>query len=262
MSFEKAFSLLIAIAVVGRAQTDPTEFFEKRVRPVLANNCYACHTTSKLGGLELDSRASLLEGGKSGPAIVPGQPGNSLLIKAINHTDAKLKMPMGGAKLKDEEIADLVHWIQIGAPWPENKQTAGAATTGKGFVLTPEKRALWSLQPLQKPAIPAVKNPSWVKTPIDNFVLAKLEEQGMKPLGPADRRTLIRRVTYDLIGLPPTPDSRMTSPPTHMQRSSIASLLLLTTENVGLATGWMSRDMPRETDRKTSRRQKPLGQEA
>jgi cytochrome c553 len=115
-------------------------------------------------------------------------------------------MPMGGAKLKDEEIADLVHWIQIGAPWPENKQTAGAATTGKGFVLTPEKRALWSLQPLQKPAIPAVKNPSWVKTPIDNFVLAKLEEQGMKPLGPADRRTLIRRVTYDLIGLPPTPE--------------------------------------------------------
>src|SRR5665213_3126872 len=200
-SIEKVFVLFLAVPVLAHAQSDSTEFFEKRVRPVLATNCYSCHTGSKSGGLELDSRSGLLKGGESGPAIVLGQPANSLLIKAVSHTDARLQMPMGGSKLKDEEIADLSHWIEIGAPWPESK-----VTVRRGFVLTPERRALWSLQPLQKPAIPAVKNPGWVKNPIDSFVLAKLEAQGMKPLEPADKRTLIRRATYDLIGLPPTPE--------------------------------------------------------
>src|ERR1700720_756659 len=96
--------LLLGAAIVGQAQEDPTEFFEARVRPVLANNCYSCHTTSKLGGLQLDSRVSLLKGGKSGPGFVPGKPSESLLIKAVNQTDQRLKMPMGGAKLKEEEI--------------------------------------------------------------------------------------------------------------------------------------------------------------
>src|ERR1700675_2617013 len=167
MSIKKVFGLLLGATVLGNAQVDPAEFFETRVRPVLATNCYACHGASKLGGLELVSRVGLLQGGKSGPAIVPGQPASSLLIKAVNQTDARLKMPMGGSKLKAEEIADLAHWIEIGAPWPESKQNPATASARKGFVLTPEKRALWSLQPLQKPTVPAVKNPSWVKTPID-----------------------------------------------------------------------------------------------
>src|SRR5580698_9164595 len=105
--------LLLGAAIVGQAQEDPTEFFEARVRPVLANNCYSCHTTSKLGGLELDSRASLLKGGKSGPGFVAGKPAESLLIKAVSQTDARLKMPMGSPKLKDAEVADLSHWIEI-----------------------------------------------------------------------------------------------------------------------------------------------------
>src|SRR5271155_1433208 len=117
----KVLLLLLGAALVGQAQEDPTEFFEARVRPVLANNCYSCHTASKLGGLELDSRASLLKGGKSGPGMVPGKPTESILIKAVSQTDSRLKMPMGSPKLKDEEIADLSHWVEIGAPWPESK---------------------------------------------------------------------------------------------------------------------------------------------
>ena len=205
MSIKVSF-LLLGAAVLGYGQGNPTEFFETRIRPVLANNCYSCHTSSKLGGLELDSRASLLKGGKSGPGFVPGKPSESLLMKAVSQTDARIKMPMGGAKLKDEEIADLTHWIEMGAPWPENTPAPSATGTPKGFVLTAEKRAFWSLQPLRTPAVPAVKDASWVKTPVDRFVLAQLEKHGLKPLDPAGRRVLIRRATYDLIGLPPTPE--------------------------------------------------------
>src|SRR6202140_4611473 len=102
MLTNRVWILSLTCAAIGFAQENPTEFFETRIRPVLANNCYSCHTTSKLGGLKLDSRASLLEGGKSGPSVVPGKPSESLLIKAVSQTDAKLKMPMGGAKLSDK----------------------------------------------------------------------------------------------------------------------------------------------------------------
>src|SRR5258706_5171469 len=181
LSVSRLCLLLVTCAAVGLAQVDQTEFFETRVRPVLANNCYACHTTSKLGGLQVDSRAALLQGGKSGPAIVPGKsPAESLLIKAVTQADARLKMPLGGAKLKDEEIADLSRWIEMGAPWPENKQAPSVSTGSKGFVLTPEKRNFWSFQPVRKPSIPSVKDSRWVKNPIDNFVLAKLDKTGLK----------------------------------------------------------------------------------
>src|SRR5882757_11484940 len=145
MSVTKLNFLLIFGAVIGFGQVDQTEFFETRVRPVLANNCYACHTSSKLGGLQVDSRAALLQGGKSGPAIALRKAAaESLLIKAVNQTEARLKMPLGGAKLKDEEIADLARWIEMGAPWPESKQASAASAAGKTFVLTPEKRNFWS----------------------------------------------------------------------------------------------------------------------
>jgi hypothetical protein len=202
----KVSLLLFATAGLGYGQVTPTEFFETRIRPVLATNCYSCHTTSRLGGLQLDSRASLLKGGKSGPGFVPGKPAESLLMKAVSQADTRLKMPMGGAKLKDEEIADLAHWIEMGAPWPEGPPASSATGSKNGFVLTAQKRSLWSLQPIRNPGLPAVKNAAWVKMPVDRFVLAHLEQRGLKPLGPANRRALIRRATYDLIGLPPTPE--------------------------------------------------------
>ena len=204
MSLRQVHVLFWGCAVLAWAQENPEEFFEKRVRPVLAERCYACHTNSKLGGLQLDSRDAILKGGKSGPAIVPGKPGESLLIKAVNQTDPRLKMPMTGPKLTDDQIAALSHWVEIGAPWTASK--SGAPQTKKGFTITPEQRAFWSLQPLHKPAVPEVKDPSWVKNPIDNFILAKLEQKGLNPVKAADKRVLLRRATYDLTGLPPTPE--------------------------------------------------------
>src|SRR5438132_420490 len=119
MSPQRIALLALAVAVSAAAQQSPTEFFESRVRPILASSCYSCHTASKMGGLRLDSRVALLEGGKSGPAIVIGQPDESLLIRAVLQTDDKLKMPMAGAKLTDDQIAALKYWIKIGAPWGE-----------------------------------------------------------------------------------------------------------------------------------------------
>src|ERR1700691_6466216 len=155
---------------------DPN-FFENKVRPILAENCYDCHTAAEMGGLRVDSRERLLQGGKSGPAVLPGDPDKSLLIQALRQT-GDLKMPKGG-KLKPAEVQALAEWVKAGAPWPEAKVTAAPSTPNK--VITPEQRAFWSFQPLKDEAIPAVKEKSWAKTNIDHFVLAKLEAKGMKP---------------------------------------------------------------------------------
>ena len=178
----------------GKAQ----EFFEMRVRPVLAKNCFACHSASKMGGLEIRSRDSLLKGGKSGPAVIAGDPDHSLLIQAIRQ-QGELKMPPQG-RLKDEEIEQISSWVKSGAIWPD-APSAPAAKTGE-YVVTPEQRAFWSFQPIQKPELPKVN----AKTPIDRFILAKLNEKGLAPVKLADKRTLIRRATYDLTGLPPSPE--------------------------------------------------------
>jgi mono/diheme cytochrome c family protein len=183
------------------AASQAPDFFETKVRPILANNCYDCHSSAEMGGLRVDSRERLLAGGKSGPAIMPGDPDKSLLIQAVRQT-GDLKMPKGG-KLKPEEVEALAEWVKSGAAWPETKAAVQSAPVK---VITPEQRAFWSFQPLRYPAIPAVKEKSWAKTNIDHFVLARLESKGMKPVAAADRRTLIRRVTLDLTGLPPTPD--------------------------------------------------------
>jgi hypothetical protein len=179
------------------------DFFENNVRPVLANNCYVCHANTELGGLRVDSLESLLKGGKSGPALVPGEPDKSLLIQAVQQT-GELKMPKGG-KLKPPEIQALSEWVKMGAPWPDSPKTV-AASKPTGKVITPEQKAFWSFQPLKQPAAPKIKETSWPKSDLDRFVLAKLEAEGLKPVAPADRRTLIRRATLDLIGLPPTPE--------------------------------------------------------
>jgi hypothetical protein len=172
-------------------------FFEKQVRPILAANCFRCHGPKvQKADLRLDSRAALLEGGESGPAVVPGNPDRSVLIRAVRYHDT-VKMPPKG-KLPDRAIQALTAWVKMGAPWPKHP-VEGASQ--KRFS---EWRKHWAFQPVGRPAFPRVKQADWPLTPIDAFVLAKLEARGMRPARPADRRTLLRRATFDLTGLPPT----------------------------------------------------------
>ena len=187
----------VPAAVLTREQTD---FFENKIRPILADNCYKCHSTAAekiKGELLLDSREGLLKGGESGPVIVPGDPEASLLIKAVRYTDPDLQMPKN-KKLGDDQIADLVAWVKMGAPDPRS-------TLADQKKWGDNKTNHWAWQSIQRVAIPEPSNPAWCQTPVDNFILAKLDENGLKPNPPADKRTLIRRATFDLIGLPPTP---------------------------------------------------------
>ena len=197
--------LSLAPGWVARAADPKVEraFFEAKIRPILVAKCYPCHNagTGKVkSGLALDTKQGVLKGGKRGPAIVPGQPDQSLLIKAIGYADPDLQMPPSG-KLSAAEIADLTEWVRIGAFDPrEESQISKERLTG----LTDSARAHWAYQPVKKPAEPAVGQRSWVRTPIDAFILAKLEANGMTPNPPADKETLLRRATFDLIGMPPT----------------------------------------------------------
>ena len=185
-------------------QPSPAElsFFEKRIRPVLVNHCYECHSAAKKtkGGLRLDSREALLLGGDSGPAIVPGKPDRSLLITAIRHTDDDLKMPEK-KKLPEHEIADLTKWVAMGAPDPRTRESAPIETAGIDYE---EGRRFWSFVQPEKQPVPAVSNTDWPRTEVDYFVLAALEAKDMKPVRDAERRTLVRRLYFDLVGLPPT----------------------------------------------------------
>jgi mono/diheme cytochrome c family protein/cytochrome c553 len=208
--------------VMGAAPSaQQIEFFETKIRPLLVESCLDCHTDDEKGGLRLDSRERILKGGDTGPAIVLGNPDASLLMKAVNHVEGVSKMPRTGPKLADAQIAALAEWIRMGAPFPASalKATAGASTAapdarttnnGDGTAargerpIDPELRAFWSFQPLTTPAVPAVTNGSWPKTDIDRFVLARMEREGLAPVDAADKRTLIRRATLDLTGLPAT----------------------------------------------------------
>ena len=183
------------------------EFFETHVRPLLFNKCFGCHAEkAQQGGLRLDSLDAMLKGGGGGPVLVPGNVDKSRLLTAIHYSGA-LKMPPGG-KLKDDEIATLTDWVKMGAPWPNAKISDAARAAQRGeYVLSDAQKNFWSFQPVKSaPSLPSVKNSAWVKSPIDRFILAKLEAKGLKPALPADRRTLIRRANFDLIGLPPTPE--------------------------------------------------------
>jgi len=194
-------ALVGALPVWAAEAANPGEFFELRVRPVLAKNCYTCHTESQMGGLRLDSRERVVKGGKSGPAILPGDAEHSLLIQAVSQTHDTLKMPPGG-KLADDEIANLKAWVNAGAVWPATGPVIAATPEYK---ITPQQRAFWSFQPVHDVSPPQVHDTHWAKGPIDDFILAKLEAKDLVPVAPADKRTLIRRATFDLIGLPPTP---------------------------------------------------------
>jgi hypothetical protein len=185
---------LLAIGV-GRASAE--DFFAERVAPVLRQRCVSCHNARKSrNGLDLTSRDRLLKGGESGPAVVPGDAAKSLLVEMVS--GAKPRMPKQGARLTAEEIADLRKWIDDGAAWPQTVKLddADKARVGPDW---------WALRPLVRPEVPAARDAGWVKTPIDAFIRATLDAKGLSPTPPADRRTLIRRVTFDLHGLPPTP---------------------------------------------------------
>lgn len=179
------------------------DFFEKQVRPLLVEHCYECHSASeKNGGLRLDTRESTFAGGDTGPAIVAGQPDKSLLIEAVRYRNHDLQMPPK-KPLSDSQVATLVEWVQRGAPDPREGHATGGPAPVKGMSLD-EGRHFWSFQPISNPAIPAVKQTDWVRTSVDAFILGKLEEHELTPAPMADKRTLIRRATFDLIGLPPT----------------------------------------------------------
>ncbi len=187
---------LLAQSAAGSVDAD---FFETKIRPLFAEKCYACHTETRMGGLQLDSREHFLKGGKSGPIAVPGNPDASLLVKALGY-EANPKMPPTG-KLPPEQIADVEAWIKAGAVWPEDKK---AVLRPPPYNITTEQRAFWSFQPVKPVAPPNVKDVNWGRTEIDRFLASKLEARGLRPVRRADRRTLIRRAAYDLSGLPPT----------------------------------------------------------
>ena len=202
--------ILTALLLAGAARADDFEFFENRIRPLLVEHCYKCHSAGSekvKGGLLLDTKAGLLKGGETGPAIVPGEPEQSLLIKAVRYTDKDLQMPPKDKRLADHEIADLVSWVRMGAPDPRvTPETSAGATTQAPTYDFAAARKQWAFHTPADPAVATVKNKHWAKSPIDHFILAKLEEKNLSPAPPADKRMLIRRATFDLIGLPPTPE--------------------------------------------------------
>jgi hypothetical protein len=198
-------SVTVLLTTALPLNADPgTEFFEKKIRPALVQHCYACHSTEATknkGRLLLDSRAALLKGGESGPALVPGKPQESRLVKAIRYTDDQLKMPPKG-KLPDAIIADFEKWIGMGAPDPRGEVKV---TEKKGLSIE-EGRKFWSFQSPRRHTVPVVKDTAWPRGNVDRFLLAALEAKGLKPNADAEKATLLRRVYFDLIGLPPTPE--------------------------------------------------------
>jgi cytochrome c553 len=184
------------------------EFFEQRIRPMLANECYECHGLKKRkGGLRLDFRDGLLKGGDSGPAIVPGDAKKSLLIQSIRHDDPDSAMPKDRPKLSDSVIRDFIAWVNAGAADPRNQPpTEGEVSRTSWAATFAARRDWWSFKPVQKPIVPAVRNAGWSQHPVDQFLLAKMEERGLAPAAPADRRALIRRLTLALTGLPAAPE--------------------------------------------------------
>lgn len=196
MSIRTLATLTLVMAPAAAAPASE-ELFARRVAPILSRSCLGCHDAAKKrGGLDLSTRAGLLAGGEDGAVIVPGKAAKSKLVQFV--TGAKPRMPRAGARLADGEAAVISKWIDEGAKWPAN---VTLVATG-----TPKDGTWWSLRALARPEVPAVKGRGWGRSPLDAFVLAALEARGLKPSAEADRRTLMRRVTFDLTGLPPTPE--------------------------------------------------------
>lgn len=203
LAFGSLVGGVFCTSVSAQEDTKGVDFFEKKIRPVLVANCYQCHSASSKevkGELRLDTRALVLKGGESGPALVKGKPAESLLIQALKHENG-MEMPPN-QKLPDEVIADFEKWVLLGAPDP---RTTASSTVGSKINYA-DARKFWAFQPPQATAPPATKDSAWAKTDIDRFLLARLEAEGLKPVADADKRTLLRRVYFDLIGLPPSPE--------------------------------------------------------
>ncbi len=193
----------IGVLPVAAAESD-LAFFESKIRPLLIDHCHSCHSVKsgkQKGGLLLDSRAALLKGGDIGPGIVPGKPAESLLIKAVSYHDPELEMPPK-ERLSAAQVASLTTWIQSGAAWPQ--ETAPKSGTKHDEPVAVDPKVHWAWSPIRVSEPPAVRDQAWAKTPIDRFILAKLEEAKLRPAPEADRRTLIRRAAFALTGLPPT----------------------------------------------------------
>jgi len=191
-------------ARAGLQNNQQTDVFERRVRPILIEHCYSCHGKDKRteNGLRVDSRKALLEGGDSGPAIVPGQPEASLLVQVIRRTSKDFKAMPPDEPLNNQDRESLIAWIQDGAFWPETAPTLMGQENPAGPTAD-----LWSLQPLSNPVIPAVKATVWPRNTIDRFVLARMEAADLRPVEDAGPHTFIRRVYFDLTGLPPPPNA-------------------------------------------------------
>lgn len=215
------FLVIRATLVVGgfalggvqlRAEDIPAEhleFFETKVRPVLVENCYECHSVEagkQKGGLVLDSRWGWETGGDSGAALVPGDPDLSLLIDAVRRTEIIVDGMPPKSKLPEAQIRDLEQWVRYGAPDPRSKVRPGEASTFEAFDLPARVQAHWSWRPVQRPTPPAVQDPDWPASDIDRFILARIEAAGLQPARAAAPRTWLRRVTFDLTGLPPSPE--------------------------------------------------------
>jgi hypothetical protein len=206
------FALLAFIGVQGSVAGFVTEltpeqgdFFERRIRPLLVERCYECHSAGakKVGAkLLLDSRAGVVKGGESGAVIQPGEPEASLLIKAVRYKDPDLKMPPK-VKLSAVEIGYLEEWVRMRAPDPRTNDTV-VAHQAKTGIDWDKARQWWSFRPIENPAAPEVQGKNWPATDLDAFILARLEKEGLRPAEDANKRVLIRRATFDLIGLPPT----------------------------------------------------------
>jgi len=215
--------LSISRCVLARsspADSTNADFFETRVRPIFAEHCYKCHSSraEKLkGGLRLDDRDAFAKGGESGPEIVPGHPENSRLIEAIGYQNPDLQMPPK-TRLPPDQVADLSRWVATGAVWPVRLAQGGPGTTSAGqqpraaqapagvaFDLQARRAAHWAWQPIRRVQPPAVVHGDWPRGPIDPFILARLEQQGLTPAADCDRRTIIRRASFVITGLPATP---------------------------------------------------------
>ena len=194
-----AIGLSAILAPVALSGNDALEFFEKRVRPVLANHCWACHgPETQHGGLRLDSKEAAIRGGGRGPAIVPGDPETSLVVRALRHDG--LQMPLGG-RLDGKKVADIAKWIEDGATWQQAPSATADEDAAEASV-----RTHWAFRPVGNPSPPAVRDNAWVSNEIDAFVLARLEAKALSPSQQSSRRSLIRRLAFDLTGLPPRPE--------------------------------------------------------
>ena len=195
--------LTACVSSADSAEQDQTLYFREKIEPVLKSQCYGCHSNQAdkvQGGLRLDSRAGLRRGGESGPSVAPGKIGESLLIQAIRH-DGGLAMPPKQPKLSDSTIADFVKWVETGAFDPRDGADSDDASSGLKDGLQH-----WAFQSVKKVDPPSVKDDAWSRSTIDAFVLAKLEERQWQPSPPATRAELIRRLSFDLVGLPPAPE--------------------------------------------------------